>query len=293
MVTLEQNQKQIQRVASVHQQQIQMGSHVQPFNEVQAIHGAKSSIAAMSQVEPMMYSQGRQSSHEQSLQMTHLGSGVVPNQHMAFPSEPNMHFNVKTDQLDVPGKPHRALPMQPINFSRCNPMTPSAPGVQHSQQIAQSVVTQNPQHLAYQMQPIDFSTCNPKSIAQPQGQPLVQPTVHQTTLLRQNARATCMLPQEQMMVNQQGLGFNQQLMDRQHYQMMVLQHANATKMHNGHNGGQSSQSGARVGLQSTLKIHEQEALNEHIKMQPHRMAQPQQLIAVSQQNSLFCTTPQT
>ncbi|KAF8641575.1 hypothetical protein HU200_067765 [Digitaria exilis] len=231
-----QKQKQLESMASVHQQQIQTGSHVQPFNAVHAIHGASSSISAMPQVESMMSSQGRQSSHEQSLPMTHLGSGLVPNQQMAFPFAPNMHFNFKQEQLEVPGKSHQVSQMQPINITRSNLITP--PGLQPSQQIVQSLGTQNPQHMAFQ----------------------------------------------------QGSGFNQQQMDRQNYQMMVWQQANATNMHNGHPGGQSSQAGARVGLQSTLKMHEQGALNELIKMQPQPMAQTQQLIAVSQQNSLSPTT---
>lgn len=286
-----QKQKQLESMASVHQQQIQTGSHVQPFNAVHAIHGASSSISAMPQVESMMSSQGRQSSHEQSLPMTHLGSGLVPNQQMAFPFAPNMHFNFKQEQLEVPGKSHQVSQMQPINITRSNLITP--PGLQPSQQIVQSLGTQNPQHMAFQMQHINFSTCNPEYIAHPQGQPLVQPNVQQNHLLRQNARETGMLPQEHMMVYQQGSGFKQHQMDRQNYQMMVWQQANATNMHNGHPGGQSSQAGARVGLQSTLKMHEQGALNELIKMQPQPMAQPQQLIAVSQQNSLSRTSPQT
>nr|CAB3486430.1 unnamed protein product [Digitaria exilis] len=78
--------------------------------------------------------------------------------------------------------------MQPINITRSNLITP--PGLQPSQQIVQSLGTQNPQHMAFQMQDINFSTCNPEYIAHPQGQPLVQPNVQQNHLLRQNARET-------------------------------------------------------------------------------------------------------
>ncbi|OEL17803.1 hypothetical protein BAE44_0021178 [Dichanthelium oligosanthes] len=276
LVNLEHKQKQklLQRAASGHQQQIQLGSHVPPVNAVHAIHGGNSSIPAMSQVASMMSTHGRQSSQLQSLPMTPLASGLVPNQSMVYPFAPNMHVKVKQEQPEVTRKPDRIL------NSRHASITPSAPGFQLSQQMVQSVATQNSKQLALQIQPTMFSGCNPISIGQPQGQPLVQPNMQQNPHLRKNARGTGMLPQEQMMVHQQGLGFSQQQMDRQKYQMLVAQQANVTKVHNGHPGAQNSQPGATVGLESTLKMHEQEALNENIKMEPQPMALPQQLITL-------------
>ncbi|RLM75563.1 hypothetical protein C2845_PM15G00880 [Panicum miliaceum] len=209
-----------------------------------------------------------------SVHAIHGGSDLVPNQNVAYPLAPNMHVKVKQEHIEVTGKTGQTL-----NSPQAS-TTPSAPSVQLSQQMVQPVATQKSKQLALQMQPSDFSGCNPTSITQPQGQPLVQPNVQQNPL-----RKNGMLPKELMMVNQKGLGFNQQQMNRQKYQMRVAQHASITKMHNGHPGARNSQPGATVGLRSTSRTHEQEALNEQIEMEPQPMALPQQLITATTMGS--------
>ena len=152
------------------------------------------------------------------------------------------------------------------------------------------VASEKLKELALQMQPSDFSGRNPINITQPHGQPLVQPDVQQNPFVKNG-----MLPKELMMVNQKGLGLNQQQTDRQHlkYQMRVAQQTNITKVHNGHPGVRNAQPGVTVGLRSTLRMHEQEALSEHIEIESQPMAIPQQLITASQQNILFCMISQT
>ncbi|PAN37141.1 hypothetical protein PAHAL_7G020400 [Panicum hallii] len=277
LVTLELKQKQklLQRAPSIHHHQVQMGSHMRPVNSVHAINGGNSSITA--QV-PSISTHGRQSSQLQSLPMTSLVSGLVPNQNMAYPLAPNTHANVKQEHIEVTRKPGQTL------NSRQASTTPSAPSVQLSQQMVQPVASEKLKQLALQMQPSDFSGCNSISITQPQGQPLVQPNVQQNPFGKNG-----MLPKELMMVNQKGLGFNQQRTDREKYQMRVAQQANITKVHNGHPGARNSQPGATVGLRSASRMREQGALNEHIEMEPQPMALPQQLITASQQNILFST----
>ncbi|CAN6227355.1 unnamed protein product [Urochloa humidicola] len=224
----------------------------------------------------MISTHGRQSSQLQSLPMTPLGSGLVTNQHVSYPFAPNMHVNLKQEQKEVTGKPAQILNSPHGSIGQL------APGVQLSQQMVQSIASQDLKKLAMQMQPTNVSGGSLTNIVHPQRQPLDQPNV-QPNPLRNIARGISMLPQEQMILNQQGLGFNQQQQESHKYQMLVVQQDNVTKMHNGHPGAQNSQHGITVGLQSTSKMHEQEALNEHIKMEP-------QPVAISQQNSLFCTS---
>ncbi|RCV32592.1 hypothetical protein SETIT_7G015500v2 [Setaria italica] len=266
LVSLKQKQKQklLQRISG-HQQQIQAGSDMRQINAVHAIHGGNSSITAMPQVTSMMSTHGRQSSQLQSLPMTPPGSGLVPNQNVSYPFAPNMHVNVKQEQLEVTGKPDQ------IRNSCHASVSPFASGVQLSQQMVQSVASQNLKQLALQMQPTNFSGGNPISTAHQQRQPLDQANV-----------------QEQMMANQQGLGFNQQ-QDRLKYQILVEQQANVTNTNNSHPGAQNNHPGITVGFRSMLKMHEQEALNEHIKMEPQPVSLLQPLITVSQQNSSFST----
>ncbi|RCV32593.1 hypothetical protein SETIT_7G015500v2 [Setaria italica] len=235
LVSLKQKQKQklLQRISG-HQQQIQAGSDMRQINAVHAIHGGNSSITAMPQVTSMMSTHGRQSSQLQSLPMTPPGSGLVPNQNVSYPFAPNMHVNVKQEQLEVTGKPDQI---------------------------------RNSCHAS----PTNFSGGNPISTAHQQRQPLDQANV-----------------QEQMMANQQGLGFNQQ-QDRLKYQILVEQQANVTNTNNSHPGAQNNHPGITVGFRSMLKMHEQEALNEHIKMEPQPVSLLQPLITVSQQNSSFST----
>ncbi|CAN6242453.1 unnamed protein product [Urochloa humidicola] len=283
LVSLEQKQKQklLQAAASGHHQQIQTGSDGRPINAVHTIHGGHSTSTAMSQVTSMMPTHGRQSSQLQSRPTTPLGSGLVPNQHVSYPFAPNMHVNLKQEQPEVTGKPAQIL------NSRHALISPLAPGAQLSQQTEQSIASQDLKQLTLQMQPTNFSGGNLTNIASPQQQSLDQPNV-QPNPLRKIVRGISMLPQEQMLLNQQGFGFSQQQQESQ-YQMLVVQQDNITKIHNGHPGAQNSQHGITVGLQSTLKMHEQEALNEHVKMEPHHVAVPQPLITINQQNSLFST----
>ncbi|CAO2041661.1 unnamed protein product, partial [Urochloa humidicola] len=278
LVCLEQKHKQklLQGAASGHQQHIQTGSDARPVHAVHALHGGNSSTTAISQA--MISTHGRQSSQLQSLPMTPLGSGLVTNQHVSYPFAPNMHVNLKQEQKEVTGNPAQILNSSHGSIGQL------APGVQLSQQMVQSIASQNLKKLAMQMQPTNVSGGNLTNIAHPQRQPLDQPNV-QPNPLRNIARGISMLPQEQMILNQQGLGFNQQQQESHKYQMLVVQQDNVTKMHNGHPGAQNSQHGITVGLQSTSKMHEQEALNEHIKMEP-------QPVAISQQNS-FTTTQTT
>ncbi|CAL5035805.1 unnamed protein product [Urochloa decumbens] len=275
LVTLDQKQKQklLQGAASGHHQQIQTEGNVRSAN---AVHGGNSSTTAMSQVSSTMSTHRRQSSQLQSPPMAPLGSGLLPNQPVSYPYAPNMHDNVKQEQPEVTGKPDN------IN-SRYESISPLAPGVQLSQQMVQTIACQDLKQHALQMQPTNFSGGNQTNIAHPQRQPLDQPNVQSNSLLRRIASGTSMLPQEQMIVNQQGLGFNQQQQDRQNYQMLVAQQDNA------HPGAQNSEHGITVASQSTLKMHEQEAFNEHIKMEPQPVAQPQPLISGSQQNNLSST----
>jgi hypothetical protein len=245
LISLEQKRKEklFQRILG-HQQQNQTGSDTRPINAVHAIHGGTSAVTAMPQITSMMSTQGSQPSQQQSLHMTPPGSGSAPNQHVSCPFPPNMHVNVKK----VTGKPDQILNSCHTSISRFTS------GVQFSQQMLQSVASQNLKQHALQMQPTNFPGGCPKSIAHHQRQPLDQSNV-----------------QEQMMLNQQGLGFNQQ-QDRQKYQMLVAQQADVTNTINSHPGAPNNQPG--VGFQPMLKMHEQEALNE-------------------QQNSLFCTISQT
>lgn len=78
---------------------------------------------------------------------------------------------------------------------------------------------------------------NPTSIAQAQEQSVVQPNGQHNHLPMQSARGPSMLLHEQMIMNQQGMGLNQQQMDRQRYHY-------ATKMHSGHPEGGNSQHNA-------------------------------------------------
>ena len=271
--TLElQKQKLLQPSASIQHHQVQMGSHMRPVNAVvHAINGGNSSITA--QV-PSISTQGRQPSQLQGLPMTSLVSSLVPNQNVACPLAQNMHVKVKQEHPEVTRKPDQTL------NSRQASTSPSAPSVQLSQQMVAPVASEKLKELALQMQPSDFSGRNPINITQPHGQPLVQPNVQQNPFVKNG-----MLPKELMMVNQKGLGFNQQqTMDRQKYQMQV---------HNGHLGAQNTQPGVTIGLGSKLRMHEQEALNEHIEIESQPVALPQQLITASQQNILFCKISQT
>ncbi|CAL5028869.1 unnamed protein product [Urochloa decumbens] len=274
LVTLDQKQKQklLQGAAPGHHQQIQTGSDTRPANAVHAIHGGNSSTTAMSQVTSMMSTHGSQSSQLQSLPMTPLGSGLVPNQNVSYPYAPNMHVNVKQEHPEVIGKPDQILNSGYASISQ---------GVRLSQQMVQSIASQDLKQLDLQMQHTNFSGGNQESIVHPQRQPPDQPNVQPNPLLREVARGISMLPQEQMIVNQQGSGFDQQQQDRKKYQMLVAQQDNVTTMHSAHPGAQNSEHGITVGLQSTLKMHGQEALNEHIKMEP------QLLVTGNQQNSLF------
>ena len=268
---LKQKQKLLQPSASIQHHQVQMGSHMRPVNAVvHAIIGGNSSITA--QV-PSISTQGRQPSQLQGLPMTSLVSSLETNQNVACPLAQNMHVKVKQEHPEVTRKPDQTL------NSRQASTTPSAPSVQLSQQMVAPVASEKLKELALQMQPSDFSGCNPNRITQPQGQP-VQPNVQQNPFGKNG-----MLPKELMMVNQKGLGFNQQqTMDRQKYQMQV---------HNGHLGAQNTQPGVTIGLGSKLRMHEQEALNEHIEIESQPVALPQQLITASQQNILFCKISQT
>jgi len=90
--------------------------------------------------------------------------------------------------------------------------------------------------LAMQIQDSNFIH-NLTSIAQAQEQSVVQPNGQQNHLPMQSARGTSMLLHEQMIINQQDLGLNQQQMDRQRYHY-------ATKMHSGHLEGVNSQHNA-------------------------------------------------
>ena len=265
---LKQKQKLLQPSASIQHHQVQMGSHMRPVNAIHAINGGNSSTQV-----PSISTHGRQSSQLQSLPTTSLVSGLVPNQNVACPSAQNMHVNVKQEHLEVTRKPGQTP------NSRQASTTPSETNVLLSQRMVQPVASEKLKQLALQMQPSDFSGCNPNRITQPQGQP-VQPNVQQNPFGKNG-----MLPKELMMVNQKGLGFNQQqTMDRQKYQMQV---------HNGHLGAQNTQPGVTIGLGSKLRMHEQEALNEHIEIESQPVALPQQLITASQQNILFCKISQT
>ncbi|KAG2564817.1 hypothetical protein PVAP13_7NG022200 [Panicum virgatum] len=84
--TLElQKQKLLQRAASIHHHQVQMGSHMRPVNAIHAINGGNSSTQV-----PSISTHGRQSSQLQSLPTTSLVSGLVPNQNVACPSAQNI-----------------------------------------------------------------------------------------------------------------------------------------------------------------------------------------------------------
>ena len=103
--TLElQKQKLLQRAASIHHHQVQMGSHMRPVNAIHAINGGNSSTQV-----PSISTHGRQSSQLQSLPTTSLVSGLVPNQNVACPLAQNMHVKVKQEHPEVTRKPDQTL----------------------------------------------------------------------------------------------------------------------------------------------------------------------------------------
>ncbi|KAJ1269892.1 hypothetical protein BS78_06G012900 [Paspalum vaginatum] len=276
LVSLEQRQKQ-KRVQQGAASGLQQQHPVQPVNAVQATHGGNSSVSSSSsQAASALSNDGRRSSQMQSLPTTSPASGLVPNQHMAAcPSAPNMQIKVNQEQPEV-------------NSCQAS-VTPPASGVQHTQRMVPSAATQNSNQLsAGQMQLANFLGCDPATLVQP----LDRPNRKKNPFLRQNAKGT-----DQLTVNQQGLGFNRQPMDRDKSQMLgVMQHPNAAnKTHNDHPEAHNSQqnpAGMTVGLQSMLKVREQEAPDKHINIE-HQPIGAQQLITVSQQNSSHCTLPQT
>lgn len=214
MLSLEKKkQKAEQPARSGLQQQIQMGCHVRQVDALQEKNGGSSSTTAMPQVASMMPSHVRRSSQMQS-------------------------------QPTVMGKSAQILDSHP---SSVNPLDQ---GVQLSQQeMVQTAAAQNQKHsMAMQMQDSNFMP-NSSSTAQAQEQSVVQSNGQHNHLPMQSARGTSMLLQEQMIMNHQGLGLNQQQMDMQKYHF-------ATKMHNGPPEGGNSQhnSGLTVSRMEPQKV---------------------------------------
>ncbi|KAL6653100.1 hypothetical protein ACP70R_012025 [Stipagrostis hirtigluma subsp. patula] len=288
LISLEQKRQPILQAASAIQQQIQMGSQVRQVKAVHTNQGGNSSSTAMSQVVSTMPSGGRQSSQMQNLPMTPPISYPVPNQDVAHHFAPNMQTKVKKEQTEVMpvlDQTHNTLPASDDL---------SGPDVPSGQNMIEAVTTQNQNQLpAMLLQPKKFSGCNPASVEQRQGQQVVQSNVQQNRLLRQNDRGTGTLPQPPMMImmNQQGLGVNQQQMDRKRYHSDVPQQGNVAKMHIGHPGVQNNQQnvGRTIGLQSPLTVYEQEVLKEQIKIEPQPMIPHPQMITVGQQSNMLST----
>ncbi|GJN12019.1 hypothetical protein PR202_ga30262 [Eleusine coracana subsp. coracana] len=275
LLLMERNRQPVLQNASGLNQHVKMGCQMQPANSIQAIRGGNSSTTTMSQVSPMMSIHERQSPHMRSQPITPSGSSPVPKQHMTYPIAPKL--NIKNGQMDAATMSDHILKSSPAI------VTPSSSRVHSNQLRMQSGEGQNQNRTpVMQMQPrnLNFSSGKTTSVTQSQGQQVVQPNGQQNPL-SQNARGTCMLPQQQMRMNQHSLEVNQHKMNRQNSQMLVAQQVNDAKMQTGHPRDQNNQQNAGLNVESASQMY------KHIKIEP------QLLVTDNQECSLQNVIPQT
>ncbi|KAF0891583.1 hypothetical protein E2562_010574, partial [Oryza meyeriana var. granulata] len=221
-------------------------------------------------------SERRPSSQQQNVCTTPQSSGRVPDQHRA--SAPNTQIEDNQEQTGM----MTALDNF-FNFSTTE-VSPVATPVQPSQRPMQP--QSQHQQQAKQLQPTKIAGAgyNPTTLDhQVQGLSVVGQNFQQNQVLGQNSSGTRIQlrqlaqtqqqQQEVMRMNQQYMRGNQQQNCTQINQNFRAQQAHVAKMQIGHPGVQNNQ--------------------QNVGMECHPMTPPQRQVAVAQQNSPACQSPQT
>jgi hypothetical protein len=99
-----------------------------------------------------------------------------------------------------------------------------------------------------QMQHTNFSSGNATSVPQLEGKAVVQPNRQQN-----NSRGNCMLPHQQLRMNQQGPEVNQRKMNEHNSQILAAKQASLSDMHTGHPREWNSQQNAGMNVGSPLQ----------------------------------------
>jgi hypothetical protein len=223
----------------------------------QALQGGNSSVIP----EAVIMASQRPTSQS----MTPRTSGLVPNQHMVYPSTPNTQIEIEQKHPGMMKNMDRCLNIQPSTA-----IATRGPGVQPGLRPIQPAASQGrSQYPARQPQAINIVGCSPTSVPKPAIRPYSQQN-HLLGIGRQQQQLTRM--------NQQTLGANQQELDMQRNQMLGAQQGDSSKLQASELGGRNNQKDAR----------QRDLLHSPFKAcKPELMTTPLQQISGAQQRTLI------